>query len=102
MTLARFEQTVLPHLGAAYNLARWLTRDEHDAEDVGQEAYLRAYQFFGGFHGGDARAWLRRIVRSTCYTWLEKNRPADRAAPFDEAKHGAAAPDAGADARLLQ
>ena len=59
---------------AAYNLARWLTRNDHDAEDVVQEAFLRAYRFFDGFHGGDSRAWLLAIVRNTCYTWLEQNR----------------------------
>ena len=68
----RFEEALLPHLGAAYNLARWLTRDEHDAEDVVQEAYLRALKSFGGFHGGDGRAWLLAIVRNACYTWLQK------------------------------
>ncbi len=72
--LTRFEQTVLPHLDAAYNLARWLTGDEHDAEDVVQESYLRAVKFFGGFHGENARPWLLAIVRNTCYTWLRRNR----------------------------
>jgi RNA polymerase sigma factor (sigma-70 family) len=66
----RFEQLVLPHLDAAFNLARWLLRSRADAEDVAQEAMLRAYRFFGGFHGGDARAWLLQIVRNTGYTWL--------------------------------
>ncbi|HRD87924.1 MAG TPA: sigma-70 family RNA polymerase sigma factor [Accumulibacter sp.] len=70
----RFEETVMAHFDAAYNLARWLARDEHDAEDVVQEACLRAYRFFGSFHGGNARAWLLAIVRNTYYTWLEKNR----------------------------
>src|SRR5260370_40840061 len=73
----RFEQLVLPHLDAAFNLARWLLRSRADAEDVAQEAMLRAYRFFGGFHGGDARAWLLQIVRNTGYTWLEKNRPVE-------------------------
>lgn len=72
--LARFELAVLPHMAAAYNLARWLTRNDHDAEDVVQEAYLRAYRFFDGFHGGDGRTWLLAIVRNTCYTWLQQNR----------------------------
>src|SRR6266404_1658476 len=71
----QFEASVLPHLGAAYNLARWLTRNDHDAEDVVQESYLRAYRFFGGFRGGDGRAWLLTIVRNTCYTWFQQNRP---------------------------
>ena len=80
---ALFEQTVLAHLDAAYNLARWLTRDDRDADDVVQEAYLRAYQFFDGFHGGSSRAWLLTIVRHTCYTWLRKNRVPESVA-FDE------------------
>src|SRR5258707_9311339 len=95
--LARFERTVLPHLDAAYNLARWLTRNDHDAEDVVQEAYLRAFQFFASFHGSDGRAWLLTIVRNTCHTWLEHNR--GRAPePFDEESHSrpdtAASPEA--------
>jgi RNA polymerase sigma factor (sigma-70 family) len=98
---ARFDQAVLPHLGAAYNLARWLTRDAHDADDVVQEAYLRAYQFFDSFHGGDGRAWLLRIVRNTCYTWLEKNRPREPAVTFDETRHGAGVTAAGPDAPLM-
>jgi RNA polymerase sigma-70 factor, ECF subfamily len=83
----RFEQFVLPHLDAAFNLARWLLRRRADAEDVAQEAMLRAYRFFGGFHGGDARAWLLQIVRNTCYTWLEKNRPLEMKTEFDEELH---------------
>ncbi len=75
---ARFEQLVLPHLDAAFNLARWLLKSRADSEDVAQEAMLRAYRFFRGFHGGDARAWLLQIVRNTCYTWLEKNRPVEQ------------------------
>jgi len=83
---ARFEEVVLPHLDAAYNLARWLTRDEQDAADVVQEAYLRALKFFDGFHGGDSRAWLLAIVRNTGYTWLRQNRALDLAV-FDEELH---------------
>src|ERR1700756_3726025 len=79
-----FEQAVLPHLDAAHNLARWLTRNQQDAEDVVQEAYLRAFRFFPGFRGGDARAWLMKIVRNTCYTWLHANRPLQDATEFDE------------------
>ena len=84
---ARFEQVILPHVGAAYNLARWLTRSAHDADDVVQEAFLRAYKFFACFHGGDGRAWLLRIVRNTCCSWLEKNRLREPPLAFDEAKH---------------
>jgi RNA polymerase sigma-70 factor, ECF subfamily len=80
----RFELLVLPHLDAAFNLARWVLRGRADAEDVAQEAMLRAFRFFRGFHGGDARAWLLQIVRNSCYTWLEKNRPMELAAEFDE------------------
>ncbi len=82
----RFEQVILPHLDAAYNLARWLTQNEHDAEDVVQESYLRAFQFFDGFRGDEGRAWLLSIVRNTCYTWLRKNRKTTE--PFDEEIHG--------------
>jgi RNA polymerase sigma-70 factor (ECF subfamily) len=99
--LARFEQAILPHLDAAYNLARWLTRNAHDADDVVQEAYLRAYQFFDSFHGGDGRAWLLRIVRNTCYTWLEKNRPGERSVSFDETRHGVQRPEGGPEATLV-
>ena len=74
---ARFEALVLPHLDAAYNLARWLTRNEQDAEDVVQEAFVRAMRYFATFKGGEARPWLLAIVRNTCWSWLEKNRPAD-------------------------
>jgi len=67
-----FEKTILPHLDAAYNLARWLTGNEHDARDMVQESCLRALKFFGGFRGGDARAWLLTIVRNTVYSWLQR------------------------------
>jgi RNA polymerase sigma-70 factor, ECF subfamily len=83
----RFEQLVLPHLDAAFNLARWLLRSREDAEDVAQEAFLRACRFFRGFHGGDARAWLLQIVRNTCYSWLGKNRPRELMVEFDEELH---------------
>ena len=70
----RFESSVSPHVDAAYNLARWLTRNDHDAEDVFQEALLRAFTFFDGFRGADSRAWILKIVRNTCFTWLQTNR----------------------------
>ena len=82
--LPNFEQAVLPHLDAAYNLARWLMRNEQDAQDAVQEACLRAFRFFPSFHGGDGRAWLMKIVRNSCYTWLQVNRPLQDAAEFDE------------------
>ena len=82
--LKTFEQTVLPHLDAAYNLARWLAGNDHDAQDVSQEACLRAFKFFGNFRGENARAWLLTIVRNTFYTWLQKNRPAAVAGELDD------------------
>jgi RNA polymerase sigma-70 factor, ECF subfamily len=96
--LARFEAVILPHLDAAYNLARWLTRHDHNAEDVVQEASVRAYQYFDRFQGDAGRAWLLRIVRNTCYTWLKKNRPHQSAVSLDDASlevaSSAGAPDA--------
>jgi RNA polymerase sigma-70 factor (ECF subfamily) len=83
----RFEQLVLPHVDAAFNLARWLLRSRADAEDVAQEALLRACRFFLGFQGGGARAWLLQIVRNTCYSWLEKNRLRELMVEFDEELH---------------
>ena len=77
----------MPHLDAAYNLARWLTRNEHDAQDVVQDAFLRAFKYFGGFHGGNSRSWLLSIVRNTAYTWLQKNRKQELATVFDEEIH---------------
>jgi RNA polymerase sigma factor (sigma-70 family) len=76
----------MPHLNAAYNLARWLMRNHHDAEDAVQEAYLRAFRFFDSFDGEDARAWLLAIVRNRCRTALEQT--SRRATgEFDEGKH---------------
>ena len=74
-----FEEVMLPHLNAAYNLARWLTRNDDDAQDVVQEAVLRAYRFFDGLRG-EAKPWLLAIVRNACFTWLQANRPADTVA----------------------
>jgi RNA polymerase sigma-70 factor (ECF subfamily) len=85
--LNRFEQVVLPHLDSAFNLARWLTGNEHDAEDVVQDAYLRALKFFATFHGGDARPWLLTIVRRASYDWVERNRSHQPLTVFDEELH---------------
>jgi RNA polymerase sigma-70 factor (ECF subfamily) len=71
-------------LDAAYNLARWLTRSDQDAEDMVQEAYLRAFKSFDSFYGGNARAWVLTIVRNTCFSWLAKNRARDLTISFDE------------------
>jgi len=91
---ALFEQTVIPHLNAAFNLARWLTRNSHDAEDLVQEAYLRAFRAFDTFHGQDGRAWLLAVVRNTCFTWLRKKGD-QPTVEFDEQMHHAGeVPDA--------
>jgi len=82
--LERFERTLLPHMRAAYNLARWLTRTDQDAEDVVQEAYLRAVRFFGGFRGGDAKAWLLTIVRNASHSAWQRGRGAGATVPLDE------------------
>ena len=74
---ARFEELVLPHLNAGYNLARWLARDAHDAEDVVQDASMRALKYIGSLHRSDARAWFLTIVRHAFYDWCERNRPAE-------------------------
>src|SRR5947199_6542237 len=85
--LLSFEAAMLPHLDAAHNLARWLLRNEQDAQDVVQEAYLRAFKSFGGFHGSNGRAWLLTIVRNTSYTLLKKNQAVDLTTTFDEELH---------------
>src|ERR1700751_1750104 len=85
--LMSFEALMLPHLDAAYNLAKWLLRNEQDAQDVVQEAFLRAFKSFSGFHGSNGRAWLLTIVRNTSYTLLKKNRVAYLTTAFDEEIH---------------
>ena len=84
----RFEQLVMPHLDAGFNLARWLTHNDHDAEDVVHEACLRAMRYIGGFRGDNARPWLLQIVRRTCFSWLKENRPAERIT-LDDGEEGA-------------
>ena len=98
-----FETAALPHLGAAYNLARWLLRDEQQAHDAVQEAYLRAFRFFDGLRGdANARPWLLGIVRNTCYDWLRQQRPLAEPLAFDdEHESSAAAPPAVADPAVL-
>jgi RNA polymerase sigma factor (sigma-70 family) len=86
--LGRFNQLVVPHLDAAYNYARWLTRNGPDAEDVAHEAILRALQFFDSFNREQVRPWLLTIVRNTFYTWLRKNRPLELAEPFNDDSAG--------------
>src|SRR6266446_1428311 len=103
--LARFEQSIMPHMNAAYNLARWLAGNDPDAQDVVQEAYLRAFKFLGGFRGGDSgdsRSWLLRIVRNSFYDWLKRNRREDTGTEFDEELHGKADETGTPDAVLLE
>jgi RNA polymerase sigma-70 factor (ECF subfamily) len=99
--LVRFEQSIMPHMDAAYNLARWLTSSDPDAQDVVQEAYLRAFKFFGGFRGGNSRSWLLRIVRNAFYDWLKRN-GREAATPFDEAVHDRVEDNGTPDALLLE
>jgi RNA polymerase sigma-70 factor (ECF subfamily) len=83
----QFEEVFLPHLDAAYNLARWLLRNDQDAEDCVQDAYMRAYKAFPRFRGGDGKAWFMTIVRNVCYTAIKKLRSHETAEPFDEEIH---------------
>jgi len=80
----RFQEIALPHLDAAYNLARWIARSDTDAQDIVQEAFLRAFKSFGGFRGTSARPWLLAIVRNTCYTWLRQHRGPRLEVPYDD------------------
>src|SRR3989442_12273578 len=105
--LERFEAVVLPHLDAAYTLARYLMRSDHDAQDVVQEAYLRALKYFGGFRGGgaaedDGRAWLLAIVRNTAYTSHRRYRAATLATEFNEELHSESAAEEHPEAALLR
>ena len=86
-TPGTFEDKMLPHLNAAYTLARWLTGNVQDAEEAVQDAYLRALRFFDNYRGGDGRAWLLQIVRNTCYSQLRKKIPHSSDAEFDEEIH---------------
>ena len=100
--LSRFDEAILPHLDAAYNLARWLMRNDADADDAVQDACLRALRFFSGFRGGDGRVWLLAIVRNTCYSKLKRNRAQELQTPFDEEVHGHDSAAPGPEAALLQ
>jgi RNA polymerase sigma-70 factor, ECF subfamily len=97
-----FDRTFLPHMDAAYNLARWLVRDDHDAQDVVQEAYLRAFRFAAGFRGGDPRAWILAIVRNAAFTWLKRNRRSDPPTEFDEKLHSEADEQSGLEAEAVR
>ncbi|KAF1067448.1 sigma-70 family RNA polymerase sigma factor [Variovorax sp.] len=102
----QFEAAALPHLDAAWNLARWLLRDDRLAEDAVQEAYLRAFRFFDALRGENARPWLLGIVRNACYDWMRQNRQLADQVEFDELRDsesaGATAPEAGDPARLWE
>ena len=90
------------HLDASYNLAKWLTQNEHDAEDIVQDAYLRAIRHFGSFQGGEGRAWLLAIVRNLCYDSLRRKNVRERTAPFDEQLHYACPTTSNPETSLLQ
>jgi len=102
--LERFEAVVLPHLDAAYTLARYLTRSDHDAQDVVQDASLRAFRHFGTFRGGgsaEGRAWLLAIVRNTAYSWQRRHHADALTTQFDEERHSEAAADEHPEAALV-
>ena len=98
---ASFDEVVLPHLDAAYRLARWLMGNEHDAEDMVQEASLRALRYFRTFTGGNGRAWFLRIVRNTCWGWHGHSFQA-LTDPFDEEQHSSTRPAPDPETLLLQ
>jgi len=100
--LARFEQSILPHMNAAYNLARWLAGNDPDAQDIVQEAYLRAFKFLSGFRGGDSRSWLLRIVRNAFYDFLKRNRREETGTEFDEELHSGPDETEGPGALLIE
>lgn len=85
--LRLFEECILPHLDAAYNLARWMTQNDHDAQDIVQESYLRAFRFFDGYKVGAGKSWLMAIVRNTFLTWRRREKRDVKNEPFDEAIH---------------
>jgi RNA polymerase sigma factor (sigma-70 family) len=101
-TVLRFEEIILTHLSAAFNLARWLMRNDQDAEDMVQDACVRAYQAFGGFRGGDSRTWLLRIVRNICYTRLQQNSAHQPTVSLDEDLHHLPSDAPGPEAALLR
>jgi len=90
------------HLDASYNLAKWLTQNEHDAEDIVQDAFLRAIRHFGSFQGGEGRAWLLTIVRNLCYDSMRRKNVRERTAPFDEEVHYHCPTPSNPEASLLQ
>jgi RNA polymerase sigma-70 factor, ECF subfamily len=83
----RFEEIFLPYLDAAYNLARWIIQHDQDAQDVVQDAYIRALKGFHRFRGGNSRAWFLTIVRNTAYTFLNRRAAEEKLIPYEEEKH---------------
>src|SRR5579864_6081801 len=101
--LRLFEEVILPHLNSAYNLARWLTRNEHDAQDVVQESYLRAFRFFDSYSGsGDGKSWLLEVVRNTCFTFHRREKRDVMRVVFDEAVHTPSVNPPNAEEALVQ
>jgi RNA polymerase sigma-70 factor, ECF subfamily len=99
--IPRFEAVVLPHLDSAFNLARWLTRDDQEAQEIVQEAFVRALRFFGGYRGGDGKSWLLAIVRNTCFDRMRRERPSELTTEFDEEVHGVEQDMPGPEAALM-
>jgi RNA polymerase sigma-70 factor (ECF subfamily) len=98
----RFSEEILPHLDAAYSLARWLTRSEHDAEDIVQEAMVKALRGIGGYQGLNAHGWLLAIVRTTAFTWLRKHRAEELQPMHDELPSAAETQEMQPDAELIR
>lgn len=98
---ALFEELILPHLDAAHNLARWLTGDADDAQEVVQEAYLRAFRYFDSYNGGDSKSWLLTIVRNTAFTWRSSRRQEAAAESFDESNHSSGSAAQNPEERLV-
>ena len=100
--LRRFEAEISPHLGAAYNLARWLTRKHEDAEDIVQEAFLRAFSSFESFRGNDARPWLLAIVRNTSMTYMSRKKGSGHDRDFDDVANTASAADPDPEMQMIE
>jgi RNA polymerase sigma factor (sigma-70 family) len=100
--LRRFEEIILPHLNSAHNLARWMTRNDQDAQDVVQESYMRAFRFFDSYRGGDGKAWLLEIVRNTCFTFQRREMRKSTVVVFEEAAHTPNAKQPNAEEALVE
>jgi RNA polymerase sigma factor (sigma-70 family) len=100
--LRLFEEIILPHLNSAHNLARWMTRNDQDAQDVVQESYMRAFRFFDSYRGGDGKAWLLEIVRNTCFTFQRREMRKSTVVVFEEAAHTPSAKQPNAEEALVE